>query len=145
MDEQLYRESLLEIFRNPSNRGEIKDPDLEARLVNPLCGDEIKIQLKLKHTADRLQATAKKKERRAVVRGLNAVVESATFSGNGCAISQVSASLLATYIEGKSLSEVKKLTVSDVIKLIGITPSPARLKCALLGLEVLKEAVKEVI
>ena len=143
LDDQLYRESLLEIFRNPPNRGEIKNPDFEARLVNPLCGDEIKIQLKLKHTAGRLQATAKKKERRAVVRGLNAVVGSAAFSGNGCAISQASASLLATYVEGKPISEVKKLDVRDIIKLIGITPSPARLKCALLGLEVLKKAVKE--
>ncbi|OGY26563.1 MAG: hypothetical protein A2Z24_00150 [Candidatus Woykebacteria bacterium RBG_16_44_10] len=121
--DQLYRESILEIFRNPPNRGEIKNPDFEAKLVNPLCGDEIKLQLKIQSSKFK-------------------IIEKATFSGNGCAISQASASLLATHIEGKALSEVKKLNVNDVIKLIGITPSPARLKCALLGLEVLKEAVK---
>src|SRR4030042_5250219 len=116
MEEKLYREALLEIFRNPPNRGEITDPDLEARLVNPLCGDEIKLQLKVKSSKSK-------------------IIEKATFSGNGCAISQVSGSLVATYIEGKPISEVKKLDVRDIIKLIGITPSPARLKCALLGLE----------
>jgi len=124
LDDQLYRESLLEIFRNPPNRGEIKNPDFEARLVNPLCGDEIKLQLKVKNSKSK-------------------IIQKAAFSGNGCAISQASASLLATYVEGKPISEVKKLDVRDIIKLIGITPSPARLKCALLGLEVLKKAVKE--
>ena len=145
IEDQLYREAILDIFRNPKNRGEIQKPDLEARLMNSLCGDEIQIQLKLKTTANRLQTTAKKKERKTVVRSPNAVVESAAFTGNGCAISQASASLLASHIEGRQLSEVKKLEASDVLKLIGITPSPARLKCALLGLEVLKEAIRKAV
>lgn len=142
MKEELYREALLEIFKNPPNKGEIHNPDLQARLVNPLCGDEIQIQLKLKQTTNRLQTTPKKKEQKAVARSLDAVVESAAFIGNGCAISQASASILASYIEGKSIKKVKKLDSSKVLKLVGIFPSPARLKCVLLSLEVLKLALK---
>jgi len=131
LENQLYREALLEIFRSPPNRGEIAKPDLEARLVNPLCGDEIKIQIKL---AGGTKQKAK-----------NKIIKKAVFTGNGCAISQASASLLAAYIERKKISEVEKLDVDDVIKLIGITPTPARLKCAVLGQEVLKEAIKKMV
>lgn len=120
MDDLLYRETLLEIYRNPQNRGKISKPDLEAKMVNPLCGDEIRLQIKL--SSDK-------------------VIKKALFSGNGCAISQASASLLARYIEGKKLTRIDKLDVSDILKLVGINPSPARLKCALLSLDVLKEAI----
>ena len=121
MEDQIYRESLLEVAQNPKNRGEIDNPDLEARLVNPLCGDEVWIQLKIQNPGSKIQK--------------------ATFSGNGCAISQASASLLATYIEGEPLDEVKKLKTSDILKLVGINPTPARMGCALLSLNVLKEAL----
>ncbi|OGY25682.1 MAG: SUF system NifU family Fe-S cluster assembly protein [Candidatus Woykebacteria bacterium RBG_16_43_9] len=120
MEEQLYREALLEIYRNPTNRREITKPDLEAKLVNPLCGDEVKLQIKLE------KGTVKK----------------AAFSGNGCAISQASASLLAESIQGKKLSDVNKLRGNDILELIGINPSPSRVGCALLSLEVLMEALK---
>ncbi|HEX7456342.1 MAG TPA: iron-sulfur cluster assembly scaffold protein [Candidatus Nanoarchaeia archaeon] len=129
MEERLYREKLLEIYRNPQNRGEISNPDLEAKMVNPLCGDEIKLQLKL---ANRQLPIANRK------------IQKAVFSGNGCAISQASASILANHIEGRKLAEIKKLDVSDVLKLVGVNPSPARLKCAVLSLEVLKEAINGV-
>ena len=135
MEEQLHREKLLDIFRNPPNKGEINNPDIEAELVNPLCGDEIKLQLKVRS----LRALRP-------LRGLKnsklKIIEKAVFSGNGCAISQASASLLAEYIEGKSLTEVKKLTAKDIFKLIGIKPTPARVGCVLLGLNVLKEALE---
>jgi nitrogen fixation NifU-like protein len=121
LEDQLYRETLLEIFRNPPNKGEIRDPDLEARLANPLCGDEIRIQLKL----------------------ANRRVEKAVFSGSGCAISQASASLLVEYIEGKDLTKVKKLGPKDMLKIVGIKPTPARMGCVLLGLEVLQKALKK--
>jgi|SRR3990167_7851799 len=121
MEDQLYRESLLEIYRNPTNRGEIAKPDLEAKLVNPLCGDEVKLQIKLE------KGTVKK----------------AAFSGNGCAISQASASLLAESIQGKKLSDVNKLRGNDILELIGINPSPSRVGCALLSLEVLMEAIRD--
>ena len=119
-EEQLYRETLLEVYRNPTNRGEIVEPDLEAKLVNPLCGDEVKLQIKLEKD----------------------VVKKAVFSGNGCAISQAAASLLADSIQGKKLSDVSKLRGNDILELIGINPSPLRIGCALLSLEVLMEAIK---
>ena len=122
MNAQLYREELLEVFRNPRNRGEITKPDLEARAINPLCGDEVRLQIRLDSKG---------------------AVEKAVFEGNGCAISQASASLLAAHIEGKRLSEIKKIGISDLLELVGINPTPARLKCALLSLEVLKEAIKK--
>ncbi len=122
MEDQLYRETLLEVVKNPPNRGEIKKADLEARMVNPLCGDEVKLQIKLKS---------------------GRIIEKAVFSGNGCAISQASASLLAKKIEGKNLAEVNKLSSDDILKIIRVNPNPARLKCAVLSLDVLKEAIKD--
>ena len=129
MEDQLYRESLLEIYRNPTNRGEITKPDLEAKLVNPLCGDEIRIQIELATSKSQI---ASRQIRRAV------------FSGNGCAISQASASLLAESIQGNKLSDVNKLRGNDILKLIGMNPSPSRIGCALLSLEVLMEALGKV-
>ena len=123
IEDPLYRESLLEIYRNPTNRGEIAKPDLEAKLVNPLCGDEVRIQIEL--------ANGK-------------IIKRAVFSGNGCAISQASASLLAESIHGKKLSDVNKLRGNDILKLIGINPSPSRIGCSLLSLEVLMEALGKV-
>ena len=123
IEDPLYRESLLEIYRNPTNRGEIAKPDLEAKLVNPLCGDEVRIQIEL--------ANGK-------------IIKRAVFSGNGCAISQASASLLAESIQGKKLSDVNKLRGNDILKLIGMNPSPSRMGCALLSLEVLMEALGKV-
>lgn len=119
LDDQIYRETLLDAFKNPQNRGKISKPDFEAKMVNPLCGDEVRLQIKLE----------------------DGRVEKAVFSGNGCAISQASASLLVGSIENRKLSEIRKLNGSDILKLIGINPTPARLNCALLSLEVLMEAI----
>ena len=128
IEDQLYRETILEVAQNPKNKGEISNPDLEARLLNPLCGDEIRLQIKLtKNQSPRTN---------------NQIVQRAVFSGNGCAISQAAASLLAEYIIGKSVDEIKDLNSDDILKMIGINPSPARLGCALLSLNVLKEALK---
>jgi len=129
IEDQIYRQELLDIIRNPLNKGVIKNPDLEAKLVNPLCGDEIRIQIEL---ATNKSQIASRQIRRAV------------FSGNGCAISQASASLLAESIQGKKLSDVNKLRGNDILKLIGMNPSPSRIGCALLSLEVLMEALGKV-
>ena len=130
IEDQLYRGALLEVFQNPKNKGKIANPDLESKLFNPLCGDEVTLQIKLK-------------DKRSLRSGeLGQVVEKAVFSGNGCAISQASASLLAEKIEGKNLKDVRKLKGNDILELIGINPSPARLKCAFLSLEVLMEALR---
>lgn len=118
IEDQLYREEILEIIRDPRNRGTIQDPDLEATLDNPLCGDEIRLQIKLN----------------------GGRIGKVRFSGGGCAISQASADLLAQSIEGKNLNQVRKLRSSDILELLGINPTPTRRRCALLSLEVLKEA-----
>jgi len=127
IEDQLYRQELLEVIRSPRNRGEINNPDFEAILENPLCGDEVKIQIELENGQQR--AVSSKTIKRAV------------FSGNGCAISQASASLLAQNIEGKRLDQVKNLKTSDILKLIGIKPNPTRMGCALLSLETLRAAL----
>lgn len=119
MSENLYRELLLERLANPVNHGVLDKPDREARLVNPLCGDSVLLQMSVK----------------------NGIVEQAVYSGNGCAISQVSASFLAENIQGQKLSFVENIKEEDLLKLVGIDPGPARLKCALLSLEVLKKAL----
>lgn len=120
MEDSLYREVLLERLANPVNYGKVADPDLEARLVNPLCGDEVLLQLKIK----------------------KGIVEQAVYSGNGCAISQVSASFLTEKIKGKTLKELKNLKNNDILEMLGINPGPSRMKCALLSLEVLKNALE---
>lgn len=121
MDEQLYREAILERYANLLNQGEIDKPDFEATLLNPLCGDEVKLQLKVK------------KE----------IIEKARFSGNGCALSQVSASLLAEYVEGKTLTEAKNFDSKALLNLLGINPTPSRLKCVLLSRETLKKSLSK--
>lgn len=140
LDDQLYREELLDVFRNPKNRGELSNPDFESKLLNPLCGDEVTLQIKLKNKQSLRPAGLKQSLRSGE---LGSVVEKAVFSGNGCAISQASASLLAEKIEGKNLDKIRKLKGNDILELIGINPSPARLKCALLSLEVLMDALKD--
>jgi len=130
IEEQLYREALLDIYKNPPNRGELLRPDFEAKLLNPLCGDEIKIQVELANSE-----TQKEKRK----------IGKAVFSGNGCAISQASASLLAEFIEGKKLSEIQEIGSDDILKLLGITPTPARMGCALLSLDTLRKALKDAI
>ena len=124
LEDQLYREELLEIFKDPQNKGTIPNADFEAKLSNPICGDEVKIQIKL---------------------GNGRVIQKALFSGDGCAISLVSASLLTRHVEGKKLAEIRAIGKNDILGLIGISPTPARLGCALLSLDTLREALKDVV
>ncbi len=117
--EDFYREYILDHYRNPRNRGVIESPDITYADSNPLCGDEIQIDLLVKDGA----------------------VDDVKFSGRGCAISQASVSMLTEMIEGKPIDEVKEITKEDVLELLGITLTPVRVKCALLGLKVLKSGV----
>jgi len=126
MDNQLYREEILDLWRNPANYGRISKPDIKARELNPLCGDEIRLEIKL---GDK----DKKKE---------AIIKEVKFSGNGCAISQASASRLTQLIYGKRLSQAKKISSQDMLSSLGIHPGPTRLKCATLSLVVLKKAIE---
>ena len=116
----LYREIIIDRYKNPQYRGKLDPADISFEDENPLCGDQIRIDLSLDDH-----------ER----------VKEAVFSGHGCAISLASADLLIETILGKSLDEIKKLSKTDVLDFLGIELSPIRLKCALLSLKVLKAGV----
>ncbi len=115
----LYREVILDHNRNPRNKGTLDPADFSYEDTNPLCGDEVRIDLRI--VDDR--------------------VTEIRFSGRGCAISQASASILTEMVDGRPLDEVKALTKDDLLEELGIPLSPARLKCALLGLKVLKAGI----
>jgi nitrogen fixation protein NifU and related proteins len=118
--DSLYRELIIDRYKNPLYRGRLDPHDISFEDDNPLCGDHIHIDLKLDDS-----------ER----------VTEAAFDGHGCAISQASADLLLESIIGKSIEEVKTLTKDDLMDLLGIELGPVRLKCALLSLKVLKAGV----
>jgi nitrogen fixation protein NifU and related proteins len=119
MAENLYREIILDHYRNPRNKGTLDPADYTYEDTNPLCGDEVRIDLRVKDGS----------------------VDEVRFSGRGCAISQASASMLTELIEGQPLDEVKALTKDDLLEELGVPISPARMKCALLPLKVLKAGI----
>lgn len=118
--DDLYREVIIEHYKNPSHRGKLEPHDISFADNNPLCGDHIQIDLRV---------------------GDDGLVTDARFDGHGCAISQASADLLVESIIGKPLDDVKKLNKESVLELLGIDLGPVRLKCALLSLKVLKAGV----
>ena len=118
--DDLYREVIIEHYKNPAYRGTLDPHDLSFEDSNPLCGDHIRIDLRVDE-----------KE----------VITEARFDGHGCAISQASADLLLESIVGKTLNEVKALDKDHILELLGIELGPVRLKCALLSLKVLKAGV----
>jgi len=118
--DDLYRELIIDRYKNPHFRGTLDPHDISFEDDNPLCGDHIRIDLR--------------------VDGENKISEVA-FDGHGCAISQASADLLAETILGKSLDEVKQINKQDILDMLGIELGPVRLKCALLSLKVLKAGV----
>jgi nitrogen fixation NifU-like protein len=117
MDRRMYQETILDYARNPRNHGHVEAPDIAYEDHNPLCGDQVRVELKV---------------------GPEGLIEEARFTGRGCAISQASASMLMESIEGKTLDEAKAITRDDILELLGIPISMARMKCAMLGLKVLK-------
>jgi nitrogen fixation protein NifU and related proteins len=117
--DDFYRDYILDHYRNPRNFGHLERPDVQADDLNPLCGDTIHMELKLDE------------KRR---------VEDVRFFGKGCAISQASASMLTETIKGMPLEDVAKLSKEAVLENVGIGISPTRMKCAMLGLRVLKSA-----
>lgn len=132
----LYRAQILELWRNPQNFGEIKNPDLEAYDLNPLCGDEVKIQAKLDDISTSSDISSRK------FRNKRLAISEVRFTGNGCAISQASASVLTEMIKGKKLSEAAKIERENLLSELGIHPGPTRIKCVLLPLLVWKKALK---
>ena len=118
--DDLYREVIVERYKNPAYRGVLDPHDITFEDENPLCGDHIRIDLRVDDEQ---------------------IVTEAAFSGHGCAISQASADLLLESVVGKSIDDVKKMTKDDLLELLGIELGPVRLKCALLPLKVLKAGV----
>ena len=122
--EDMYRENIMDHFKNPRNHGVVNDADIVFADNNPLCGDEIGVTAKL----------AKDKAG-------NKIIAEIKFNGKGCAISQASASMLTEQVVGMKLEEVKKMKNEEVIKNLGIPLQPIRVKCALLGFKVLEAGI----
>ncbi len=134
----LYQQLILEHYRNPRNKAELDDKTVEVHLANPVCGDEIRLQLRIEndHIAD------------------------AKFVGQGCSISQAAVSMMTTLLEGRSLAEAgtlaKRFTdmmhgdegaaqdkaLGDLRALAGVSKFPVRIKCALLGFDALQQALE---
>ena len=117
--DDLYRDYILEHYRRPHNFGVLDGATLSQEGANPLCGDRITLQLRVR----------------------NGVIDGVGFTGRGCAISQASASLLTDEIKGKQVDAANAMAPDDVLELLGIEISPARMKCAMLSLETLHGAL----
>ncbi|MDQ4107807.1 MAG: SUF system NifU family Fe-S cluster assembly protein [Actinomycetota bacterium] len=117
--DELYREVILDHYKNPRGHGVIDSADAEAEGVNPLCGDEVAIYVSF--DGDR--------------------IEDVKFRGRGCAISQAATSMLMEMVKGRTAAEVAEMSRDELLDEVGIPLTPIRLKCALLGLGVLKVAL----
>jgi len=114
--QDLYMENILDHYENPRNKGVLDHPDISHEEDNPVCGDRIRMDLKV----------------------ADGIITDVRFSGRGCSISQASASMLTEEVLGKPLEEVKRYGKEKVLEMLGIPIGPVRLKCALLSLKVLK-------
>lgn len=119
--DDFYRENILDHYRNPRNAGHIEHPSASAEGVNPLCGDELSVELEVQ----------------------DGTVTDVRYNGRGCAISQAAASMLSETIKGRKLSELGDIGKEDVLDELGIPLTPIRLKCAMLSVGVLKVAVSQ--
>jgi nitrogen fixation protein NifU and related proteins len=122
MDDPLYREEILDHYYSSAHRGRLESPDLVSDFDNPLCGDQVHLEVGL---------------------AADGRIHQVRFEGHGCVISQAATSLLADHVEGATLDEVRKITPADVVKLLGVPLSPTRLKCGLLGWKALQKAIAE--
>ena len=129
----LYREQILDHYKNPRNFGHLDKPDVIIEEGNVTCGDKIAIEIKVKSQKSCLAGRQAK---------VKSVIVDIAFSGEGCAISQASASMLTEKVKGMTKEHVMKLTSKDVVKMLGTTLTPSRTKCALLSLEVLQKAMQ---
>ena len=119
--DQLYRELILDHYKNPRHHGPLEGADAHAEGQNPLCGDEVAISVRFGADGD--------------------TIEEIMFEGRGCAISQAATSMLTELVEGRKASEVAALPKEELLEEVGIPLTPVRLKCALLGLGTLKVAL----
>jgi nitrogen fixation protein NifU and related proteins len=119
--DQLYREVILDHYKNPRGHGVLEDADAQAEGQNPLCGDEVTISVRFAADGE--------------------TIDEVGFEGRGCAISQAATSMLTEMVKGRKASEVAVLPKDELLDEIGIPLTPIRLKCAILGLGVLKVAL----
>ena len=117
--DDLYREEILSHYKRPHNWGSLDEPDLEFEDFNPLCGDQLRVQIKV---------------------GEDGTVEDLRFDGHGCAISQAAASMASDEVKGMNVDELLRLDREFILELLGIDISATRMKCALLSLKVIKGA-----
>ncbi len=117
--DSLYRENILEHYRQPHHKGTLPTPDMHVEVDNPLCGDRLNFDFMLK----------------------DGMITDVAFTGRGCAISQASASILSDELVGMAVAEAAQLRTADLLELLGVEIGPARLKCALLALKGLKMAL----
>ncbi len=117
----LYREELMEYYKNPANRGTMESPTIEVAGDNPMCGDELHLQLLIK----------------------DGVIEDFKYDGEACAVSIVAASITSEEIIGKTIDEAKKFDKEVLLDLIGANLTTSRVKCATLILEALDESIKK--
>ena len=116
----MYRQQILDHYKNPRNYGELEDPDIEHVGENPMCGDTIKMFVQLDD---------------------DETIERVRFVGDGCAISQASASMLSGELQGQSLESVREMDRDDIIDMLGVELSPMRIKCAVLAEKVAQDGI----
>ncbi|HLC93415.1 MAG TPA: iron-sulfur cluster assembly scaffold protein [Patescibacteria group bacterium] len=121
MDDTLYREELMEVYKNTKNRGTLSSPSVEVLEKNPLCGDQIKLQFEIE----------------------DGVIKNAKFDASACAVSVISSAYLLDKLFGKTLEQAKKITKEELLDTLGINLTTSRVKCATLALEGLKHALEK--
>ncbi|MGC8648795.1 MAG: Fe-S cluster assembly sulfur transfer protein SufU [Candidatus Micrarchaeia archaeon] len=118
----IYAEKIIAHYEHPHNKSKLENADITYHGFNPYCGDDITIYMNIEDD----------------------IVKDVRFDGNGCAISISSASMLTDFIKGKKIDDVKKLGFKDMVKLIGIDPGPARLKCMMLPVKTIQDALNKI-
>ncbi|SEH62332.1 nitrogen fixation protein NifU [Halopenitus malekzadehii] len=118
----MYRQQILDHYKNPRNYGEMEDPDVTHVGENPSCGDTIRMDIRLADDDETIEAVA--------------------FTGDGCAISMASASMLSERLAGMTIAELEALGTDDITEMLGVDISPMRVKCAVLGRQVAQDGVK---
>ena len=121
-DQDIYKENIIDYYKNPRNKGKLKDYNYKHKEINPLCGDEITLYIKVNKDK----------------------ISEVNFMGKGCAISQASISMLTEKLKDMSTTEAKKLKKEDILKMLGIPISFVRMKCALLSLKTLTKSLEKI-
>ncbi len=142
MNQLMYREHLIEHYKNPQNYGHIDNPDFKNKEDNPLCGDEIEIEVKFS-TAKERGSTKSKVTTSKVPKIKVTKIKDIKFSGHGCAISQAAASLMTEHMKGKNIEDIKKFSREEMLGLLKVEVTPMRLKCALLAWNVLQNGLRD--